>query len=346
MADFDEVNKNKTDHTNFEKEPSVEELLVEIESISRQIIKIYAEIANIKPQKNSYSEIFCDKNIYNGDSIIREIDLLRISLKERQEENEIIFKRNFTREDIFLELIILEHQSLFVTLIERFNFNNNEFDGILKDSYTFKSVSFLCYLLNLMINNLIAIQKLFHLGLNHQINVLLRNYIELSEISIAILVNETFFITYKSEPENKKEINNKWQLTKPSMVHKIIENEYRSIEGLHKWWIEISKIRNSLYSKTSGYVHGEYFNVIIEAFPKELNEDNVRLAAMGMISDNLKSTLSETLIFSKIFINNIIIFLVKNHNLHFNRFGQNGLDHVYLNSVNTYMFNDYVEKIK
>lgn len=325
------------------------DIISEIEKISREIIKNYAEIVNVKPQTNSYENgaLFNDKTLYNGDQILANIDCLRNSLLNRQQQNIEKYDKIFKKDDLFFELIILEHQSLFITLIERFNHTKTEFDGINNETYTFKSVSFLCHLLNLIINNLITMQDIMKKGYNHQVNLIFRNYIELSEISIAILLNESFFNIYTSEPLSPAEINRKWKEVKPEKVHKLIGQEFQNSLDLKSPWEDyMDEIRNSLYSKTSGFVHGNSYRVLTESYSKEIDKDIYTLTSLGLISDNLRETFNEIVIYSKTYIKNVIIFLVKNHKLNFNRFEQDGRDHIFLTSVSDYMFEEFVHRIK
>lgn len=322
----------------------MDEIISQIETVVRQIIRTYSEIVNLKPQRNSFanSDLFQDASLFNGEIILRELDGFRNSVEDKRKLNKRIFESNFKKDEILLELIIIEHQSLFVTLLERFNFSRKEFDGIDSDSYTFKSVSFSCHLLNLLINNLVAIQQILYQGLNHQVNLILRNYIELAELSVAVIADEIFFNHYLSTPTERKDVIIKRQKIKPSAIHKLVGMEYSKIDGFSGWWMLMDQARNSLYAKTSGSVHGDYNSVINESYSNELNVDNVTFTSLGLISENVQTTLKEVIVYSKVYINSLIIFLVSNHGLHFNRFGQVGKNHVYLNSVNSYMLEYYL----
>ena len=61
--------------------------------------------------------------------------------------------------------------------------------------------------------------------------MILRNYIELAELSVAVIADEIFFDHYKSTPTDRKDVNVKWQKTKPSAVHKLVGMEYSKIDG-------------------------------------------------------------------------------------------------------------------
>jgi hypothetical protein len=58
----------------------MDETISQIETVVRQIIKTYAEIVNLKPQRNSFanSDLFKDASLFNGEIILRELDALEI----------------------------------------------------------------------------------------------------------------------------------------------------------------------------------------------------------------------------------------------------------------------------
>jgi hypothetical protein len=319
----------------------------EIENLLRDMVTNYAEIVNLKPQYSSYenSDIFEDKKLYNGKRILTNLKSIKVLLKKRKKENKEVFTSFLKKEELILDLILLEHQSLLLLLIEKFGPLQEDFEEIKTDSYTFQSLALLSSILNLLSNNLIIIKESLAIGYNYQVNIIFRNYIELSEIGISVITNESIFNQYILEPKNKNEEKSKWNALKPSRIHDVVNKEYSKIKRLESWGNVLDEVRNNLYHKTSNFVHCDVSSIMNETYSKDLLKDSITLTSYGLISENLKVTLEEIIIYSKIVINDILIFMINTHKLGLNRFGQNGLDHGYLRAVNEYIYRDYLEKI-
>jgi hypothetical protein len=318
-----------------------------IDDLLKEIVIKYGEIVNLKPQYSSYdnSDLYHDKKLYNGEKILKNLKSIKDVGNGREKQNYATFKSFLRREEMILDLIIFEHQSLFLLLVEKFSPLCKDFEEIKTNSYTFQSLSLLSCILNLLINNLNVIKAGLKLGYNYQVNIIFRNYIELSEIAISVITSESFYNQYTVEPQNENQAKNKWNALKPGKIHANVNKEYLKIERFESWGNVLDEVRSALYNKTSKYVHCDVSSIINETYSKKLNQNDMSVTCYGEIGENLRVTFEEVIIYSKIVINDILIFLINSHKLGLIRFGQYGLDHGYLRAVNEYIYRDFLNKI-
>lgn len=329
------------------KDLEIEAIILQMDVIARKMIKNYAKIVNIKPQANSFQnhDLFSDDETFNGDKILEELDGLNELFTSINNRNHFEFARNFKSYELFFDLIIIEFQSLFTILFFHFNNDENKFEGFEKESFTFKSVRLLCYLLNTLINNSISMKILIKDGFNFQVNLIFRNSIEIMDVCFASITNEVFYENYVLQPDSEHDIKKKWINVRPSNIDKIIKDEFNKISELQEYWNILRETKESLYRKTSSFVHGNSVRIFQNTFSEKINDDdNLTVNQFGLISKDLKESFFELIIYSKLFLDSIIILLVNNHKLAFNRFGEEGKYHIYLSCVNKYYLKDLIKE--
>lgn len=272
-------------------------------------------------------------------SILNELESAAKFQKKLDNSNIRKFNNSFHFEKKFFNLIILLHESLWLIFAK--HFYHQEVKVEISEYDRNKMVTYLFILSNL-INNLLATLKLLERGLSQSSDILFRNYMELSEIGVAILNDNNYYETYKKECESEKEQFSKWNKTKPSKTFKVVKNALSKIE-IDEFYDIFYEVRSTLYGFTSKTVHGNIESIVKGALLFE--DESVKLSIYGNINSDLKNNFTNYFIYSKTMVQAITVILVKDYKLHFDKFGEEGRYHVFLQSLTDKIFKIYL-KIK
>lgn len=272
-------------------------------------------------------------------SILNELESAAKLQKKLDNNNIRKFNNSFYFEKKFFNLIILLHESLWLIFAKYFY--NQEVKIEISEYDRNKMVTYLFILSNL-INNLLATLKLLERGLSQSSDILFRNYMELSEIGVAILNDNSYYETYKKECESEREEFSKWNKTRPSKTFKVVKNALYKIE-IDEFYKIFYEVRNTLYGFTSKTVHGNIEAIVKGALSFDDNSESVKLSIYGNINTNIKNNFTNYFIYSKTIIQAITVILVKDYKLHFDKFGEEGRYHVFLQSLTDKIFKIYLK---
>ncbi len=316
----------------------IKKILLDIDKNYRKIIENTGEVVYLEA-RFQHPNIFKDYSLYNGKVILEEIDSLR-------KENINLFRKNKKEFEtkLYEELYILDLQSfMFLQIILCFI----EF-AYKSDSKRYKALHIMYILISILYRDLISMRKCLEMGLNYQANLIFRNYIELSEIGLACMIDDNFVNEYTREVGSEKQEIIKRNKFRAINVHKFIIDEFKLIKELSSFIEVIDEIRNSLYKKTSQFTHGNPFRLINECFPIKLTqkEEEPTLDFTGNISDEIEKTIHEIILYTKCFIQSLFVFTVRNKKLPFKNFGKDGESLIYSNEITNRLISECFKNIK
>ena len=256
-----------------------------------------------------------------------------------KEENIRKFNQNYYFEKRIFELLIFEHTNLFFLLSRSVWGDEIEIGLNEKDKIRFRHLTML---LNNQINNLKSILLQLENGLTQTSDIVFRNYMEISEKSLAILIDEDYFNLYKTETNNKQEEMKVWSKTKPSKTFHIVQKRLLKLDNIefHKAFFEI---RKSLYERTSKAVHAEISSTTTESINFNTSE-YIKWSISGKTDERIREVLKEYLLYIKVISRSFLILLVADYKISMNKFGDDGIYHTLINQITEEAFNIYMKK--
>ncbi len=303
----------------------------EVKKLYNKLIKNLIQLTNTEFSVNGM-EIQDVENL-----ILDELDYASKFQKKLDNSNIRKFNNDFYFEKKFFNLIILLHESLYLIFSKYFYLKEEKLK--ISDYDRNKMVTYLFILSNL-INNLISTLRLLERGLSQNSDILFRNYMELSEIGIAILNDDEYYETYKKQCNSEKEQFSKWRKTKPSKTFSVVKNALSKIE-IDEFYDIFYDVRNQLYGHTSKTVHGNIDSILRGALAFGHETDSVKLSIYGNINSDIQNNFANYFIYSKTITQAISVILVKDYNLNFDKFGKAGKYHIFLQSLTDKIFKTY-----
>ena len=302
--------------------------------------KLYDKILESVIQETDF-QFLCSNNSTNGISTTLKEDL-KSSRKNRSNgsrRNTQKFNGHYHFEKIFFELLILQHESLWIIFTRAFHLEEYEYKA--KGREKMKLVNFL-YILTNQINNLNSILHLIKSGYSLNADRIFRNYIELSEKSLAILFDDNHFEDFQKDPSSRKEEMNKWHRQKPSKTFQLVK-EFLSTLNNDDFYDLFFKIREKLYHHKSRIVHSDFESVLKGSLGFDKNTGLLHLYLHGNIDSTISHNLNDYLVYIKIITQAQTIILVKDYKLHFEKFDQDGIYYVFLNALTDKLFRVYLK---
>lgn len=305
-----------------------EELISTIDENCRKLILNISKMVYFQSKLNHFEkgqiDLFDEETKWDGEEILKSIDELRQDITKTRKENSDKLFIELGIESYFYDLLILEHLSLFACLFEYCYVEE------LNDK---AAVNFLSILLLSLHKDLISMKMNLEMGFNQQANLIFRNYIELSELALAFLIDDEVYSSYTEDEGNNSTNLKKWLKTKPKKIHSIINSEFEKISELKGYSELLNELRNSLYKKTSDFTHGAVWTVYSESMGFDGTNEELNFQITGSINNNVKNTFFEILIYSKSFLFSFIVLLVRNRKITFEKFGDDGKDHIFLKLI-------------
>ena len=318
-----------------------EEIISNIDETCRKLIlglskQVYYQ-SKLSHVEKGQIDLFDDKTKWDGEEIVKSIVELRQVITKTREENTGKLFREFGIESYFYDLLILEHLSLFVCLFKY---------CYVEEHNDKAAVNFLSLLLLSLHKDMISMKMNLEMGFNQQANLIFRNYIELSELALALLIDDEVYSNYKEDENDNSTQLKKWLKTKPKKIHSIINAEFEKISELKEYGELLNELRNNLYKKTSDFTHGAAWTIFTESTGFDGTNGETNFQITGSININIKNTFYEILIYSKTFLFSFIMLLVRNRKITFEKFGDDGKDHIFLKLITDELCKMTVENYK
>jgi hypothetical protein len=249
------------------------------------------------------------------------------------------FNKDFYFEKKFIELLIHQHETLWVILVKAFHKEGYELD---LNKFDISKMVIYSLLLSNIINNLSSSYRLIERGYSQNSDIIFRNYIELSEKSLAILNNDEYFKNFKKETNNKDEELKLWWKTKPSKTFKEVQNALEKL-NLPEFYEIFFEVREKIYNHTSKATHGDLKSILKGSLVSNNDVDSISLSLFGNVNQNLQDNLNNYLIYIKIMLQAHTVILVKDHNFHFDYFGEEGKYYVFVQELTDKLFKKFVK---
>lgn len=312
-----------------------EKLVSEINKSYTEILETFCKIEYLRISDLGLKIEEEDKNlIENSEEVLDAYYNKKQNIKE-------IDEHCFLETKIF-KLLIYEHIHLFTILADSFVHSSPNINLSKRNSQKFIHLT---TFLNNQINNLKSALLLLEHGLTQSSEIIFRNYIETSEKALAILINENFFDSYRKETTNETEEKNIWNKTKPYKAFNIIKTHFLKLNELKEFYEVFFDIRQSIYSQTSKAVHSQLSSTIKESLNSN-NKDFLQWSISGNKNQKSKTIFKEYILYIKTFLKSLMIIMVKDYKISFNKFGNDGLYQIYIHQVTEKSFKYYLERIE
>jgi hypothetical protein len=172
------------------------------------------------------------------------------------------------------------------------------------------------------VNYLLGIKNLILTGLDYQANVLIRSYIELNDLQIALIGNEELCKTYCFKYDDEERIDYSYinklynSYSKPSKLRFYIEQSLIEI-GIDSRLIEIIKKHrgNYYYDDLSSYIHPEPLSILFGIMPFDDVKKDWKFNVFGGYSIMSKYNLNKLLFYGFNDLYFELELLMKKHNI-------------------------------
>lgn len=234
----------------------------------------------------------------------------------------------------FLDLAILEHANLFLTLQPYFGIlsrGSKDFASEPPEKLRRDQVAHFTLILPNLVNLLLGVRRLLVDGLALPAKSAARSFGELSDVGGLVLADREFFERYSVPREDLDEAKNIWSANAtPRKLERRLERAHAAFYGHDEAWQHFSSMRKNSYSWFSTYAHPDFLASFFAAHSRVPDEDRVELTLGGSASLDVRETLRRVIPQAFFSINFATAMLVEHHGLAFARFGEEGLYHVLL----------------
>ena len=182
-----------------------------------------------------------------------------------------IAKKNYaiTQKQYYLEYFLTElalhiHSIILLILLENFfpgDKANRKTKKISKTAGGVFSIVSMGY--NNIYVSLYEARNLFFEGKDFHAEIMFRNFMELMDLNIALLIDHEFYSIYKTIPNNEIEAKLRWNKIKPSMISKKVENYIEHHVDLplkHEFLDARRKIYNDYSKSAHGLFESQYYS--------------------------------------------------------------------------------------
>ena len=304
-------------------------------------------------RKTQYQEEFLKSiiekvNLELGDLVKEKIGLDIIQLAKdyqseifRTKSNLKKFNNEYHLEVMIVDNIILQFIWFFFFISKSSDDDNIKNKVNLSDSQTIVLRHFSMILLN-QLKTLESIMILSESGFLTQTKILFRNFIESSEKSIAILVDEEYFNHYFQLPANNKIEADIWSKTNPKQTAKIVRDYLKNLENEEFYQIFFD-IRKSMYDEYSQSVHSKVGSNILDAFHFK-DDGEVVLSLVDTEIKDYKDFFKKLILYSNTVGQAMLVILVKEYKISLNNFDSDGEFFLNLYKINEISMKSYLLK--
>lgn len=240
------------------------------------------------------------------------------------------YRRNFTLEKEYFKFLILKNTQLVLSLHHYFDKTNKAKEDYPENSFHYKCLNDFWKIFTVITNNYIVLNELLLNGKDYQAKIIFRNTIELSELCICILGNESFYHFFKKENDvdNPKYM---FQTLKFNTIKKSTQKVIESIKQLpnnnlpKEVWDEYLQIRQEFYKDTSEHIHPNFLNLMFGSHIQMIETDIIDVKGMmlhnlgGIINSETKQNLKNIIMYDSITYMIILILIIENHKLCFSK---------------------------
>ncbi|GAB3760769.1 hypothetical protein [Spirosoma pomorum] len=264
-------------------------------------------------------------------------------MREQQRKNKQKTKNKFYFQVKFLELLVNESNSLLLLFLDYLSnvYNISKTIPLEKEKQVF--FNRITPLINLLNDNLYTMNHLLSIGMSHQVYLILRNYIEVGCITLAVLGDNVFADNYfQHGEENFKDTLSNWhKFYKPDKVEKTLSSIYTSMNMADRWEA-LKTLRDHCYQTSSKHSHGHFLTSLLETYSFENPQaENLKIKIFGSVTATTPSVFENLILIVKYILQDIIIFLVYHQELPLAKFGNRGQYHGMLLKVNEEMLKAY-----
>jgi hypothetical protein len=297
--------------------------------LAREILEDAARIIEVYAQQQ-YDWLSNDR--HNAAKLIVNSADTAQTLEEMRQQAYVDFHNRFGIEDEILELLVYVHTEYTILLSTKCDLNNDDPLQLGTDSYSYRAIRTFSWILINLTNTFISIRRCLQNGMDLQAKTLLRTYIELADIGLALLSSEDFFNRF-AVGVDLEEAEHYWHLNfKPKKTRQQVQQFYLSMDPSGSLWSLVSEVRDDAYELLSAYSHGAYIASFISAYAED-SDGHTRTTFGGKVGEAMELTIKNAILYSWFFIAYSMAALVKNHHLPFMRFGDEGTDFVFTEHV-------------
>lgn len=252
-----------------------------------------------------------------------------INIDELYNDFEELVSSKFSKIDIdddlykelkYLELIYFRNSILWINIHLKFNFKEvNTKDKITSLFYDFSNI------LTITQNNLLVLHNLISKGFNYQAINILRNHLELYELSYSLFGDENQYEYYKKIINTKEEEIHR--TIKFSTTQKVNSNIFKRLKNIGGFEIEkdffntVKELKKSYYDYFSSVVHPNRTSIAFGAYVP-VNENQLENSYGGRRSIKSKGLLYDIFNIEVILFHNILILQIKELGMSFNNYEQ------------------------
>ncbi len=221
----------------------------------------------------------------------------------------------------FLRLIHYRNNVLWISIHEKFKFSTRDkFDNLTSLFYDYQ------FILTVLQNNLQVLHKILSEGFEYQSVLILRNHLELLELTLSIFGDENQYKLYKEVIQSKEgESNRTMKFSTTQKVNNKILNPYKGKPGYEYYkgfYDDFKDIKSKYYDKFSSVSHPNRTNVILGAYA--LTEDEyLECNIGGKIGMSTKNILEDLIHIEMLSFNSILTIQIELHKMSFNKYGEN-----------------------
>jgi hypothetical protein len=202
-----------------------------------------------------------------------------------------------------------------------------------QDTFSYKAIRELTNIFIVIANNSFAMRNLVLGGLDFQAKVIFRNTIELTELCMCVLQEETFLDFFREEIVNERSEpvykSIKYQSIKKT-TNQVIEFVKTQTKGTlpPEFWEDFLRTRAGFYEDSASHVHANFMSIALGGHVHDIDDDSrVLLNVGGLVNRSTKNVVKQILIYDSISYMVILILMINKHELFFKKFNR-GYDYL------------------
>jgi hypothetical protein len=235
------------------------------------------------------------------------------------------YKKKLKLEIDYLNFLVTKNNQFSLSLIHYFDSSKKAQRDFSPDSYSYKVIGDFSKIYIVISNNYILLRQLFLSGFDYQARVLFRNTIELTELCIAILGDEKYYHFFKQK-NSGGDFDKGFKTVKFDTTQKTTSRIIKQIKDLPNnnfpkdIWISYLDMRKNYYEESSRYVHPNFWNLMLSSYVSKLDSTNyMSMNLGGIVSKRTKVNIKEVCVFDAMSYMIILILIIENHKLFFNK---------------------------
>lgn len=158
----------------------------------------------------------------------------------------------------------------------------------------------LTFLVTHLANTLVGIRTLVCSGLDAQARILLRAYVEVADITVAVLGDRDTFRAYTSLARDPAAFARMWKgLLSPERIRRVLSSLETEIALEDEVRVKMAAMRRETYEWLSSVAHGQGLALFLGAFqPTVEDPDVLRFSLMGSVTPASKTTLLRAVLYT------------------------------------------------